>query len=599
MITVIRLLLIGLSLVSMAAAGPADSLRSVIRESAADTIRADAHLKLARLLKDSEPGEALDHARIAGQLYAQAAMPEKQAGALLQTAIIRVRQGLPDSVQTIIDQVGAIYDHCGRPDLYGDALLRLTEAAYDANQYDYAVSLASNSHAVFDRSGDFRRSAQAIYLLGRSYWHLGDFQRSLTHFQESLQYYLQTNDSSMIAKMYNGLGSVHWFISNYDEAFNYFMRSLEIREKLGLTDRIIISLNNIGLVLNDWGRSDNALEYLRRALDMAVAINDSNGIAYSQLNLGIAYIRLKDGHQAMRYLDQAARYYQRSGQPDDIANYDLQHGDAYDLLGQPLKAIEAYRKALDQARKVNSRFRMAMALHHLARMTLKTGPIATAVRFLDQSMDIAAAAHYKQIMALNYTLRARIAEQTGAYQEALAHLKRHEAYQDSIFDEIKLASFNDLQTRLALETREKENLALRRNSELQQLALRNERLLRHFLVTFLVSVLIILSLSIYRWRESIRTNRLLHQQNDAIRVINAEKEHLIAELTTTLENVKQLQKLLPICASCKRIRDDDGYWQNIEAYFMEHSEISFTHGLCPECMRKLYPEYMAARTEKG
>lgn len=70
----------------------------------------------------------------------------------------------------------------------------------------------------------------------------------------------------------------------------------------------------------------------------------------------------------------------------------------------------------------------------------------------------------------------------------------------------------------------------------------------------------------------------------------AEREKLIKELQETLTKVKLLSGLLPICASCKKVRDDKGYWTQIEAYIREHSEAEFSHGLCPECMKKLYPE---------
>jgi len=62
------------------------------------------------------------------------------------------------------------------------------------------------------------------------------------------------------------------------------------------------------------------------------------------------------------------------------------------------------------------------------------------------------------------------------------------------------------------------------------------------------------------------------------------------ELQKALAKIKTLSGLLPICASCKKIRDDQGYWTQLEYYISEHSEAEFTHGCCPECMKKLYPE---------
>jgi HAMP domain-containing protein len=69
-----------------------------------------------------------------------------------------------------------------------------------------------------------------------------------------------------------------------------------------------------------------------------------------------------------------------------------------------------------------------------------------------------------------------------------------------------------------------------------------------------------------------------------------ERERLISELEQALSEVKTLSGLLPICSSCKRIRDDKGYWNQIETYVRDHTDAEFTHGICPECAKKLYPE---------
>jgi hypothetical protein len=63
------------------------------------------------------------------------------------------------------------------------------------------------------------------------------------------------------------------------------------------------------------------------------------------------------------------------------------------------------------------------------------------------------------------------------------------------------------------------------------------------------------------------------------------------ELQNALHNVKTLSGLLPICASCKKIRDDGGYWTQVERYLTEHTQAQFSHGLCPDCFATLYPEY--------
>ena len=80
-----------------------------------------------------------------------------------------------------------------------------------------------------------------------------------------------------------------------------------------------------------------------------------------------------------------------------------------------------------------------------------------------------------------------------------------------------------------------------------------------------------------------------------------ERERLIRALQEALAKVKTLSGLLPICASCKRIRNDQGYWEQIEAYIRDHSEAEFSHSVCPECSERLYPEVFAKKQkmEKG
>jgi CheY-like chemotaxis protein len=73
-----------------------------------------------------------------------------------------------------------------------------------------------------------------------------------------------------------------------------------------------------------------------------------------------------------------------------------------------------------------------------------------------------------------------------------------------------------------------------------------------------------------------------------------ERDRLIGELREALANIKTLSGLIPICAGCKKIRDDKGYWSQVETYVAKHSGAKFSHGICPECAQKLYPEFANA-----
>lgn len=94
-------------------------------------------------------------------------------------------------------------------------------------------------------------------------------------------------------------------------------------------------------------------------------------------------------------------------------------------------------------------------------------------------------------------------------------------------------------------------------------------------------------------KEIIATTRDISKRKKA----EADKEKLIIELQEALKKVKALSGLLPICAVCKKIRDDKGYWNQIENYIRNHSEAEFTHSICKECARKYYPDFITHKKQ--
>lgn len=98
-------------------------------------------------------------------------------------------------------------------------------------------------------------------------------------------------------------------------------------------------------------------------------------------------------------------------------------------------------------------------------------------------------------------------------------------------------------------------------------------------------------------RKVLEQNRELADINTALIAANSRQEAVNRELQEALAQVKRLSGLLPICSSCKKIRDDAGYWQQIESYITDHSEADFTHSICPDCASKLYPDLKGWRRD--
>jgi len=103
-------------------------------------------------------------------------------------------------------------------------------------------------------------------------------------------------------------------------------------------------------------------------------------------------------------------------------------------------------------------------------------------------------------------------------------------------------------------------------------------------------------------KERTRSQEELQVRNRDLEILNTQltttKENLELankELEQALRDIKQLSGMLPICASCKKIRNDSGYWQQIETYIRDHSQVEFSHGICPDCAAKLYPGFLGKK----
>jgi hypothetical protein len=112
------------------------------------------------------------------------------------------------------------------------------------------------------------------------------------------------------------------------------------------------------------------------------------------------------------------------------------------------------------------------------------------------------------------------------------------------------------------------------------------------IVTIIFSALVSTLVAYFALIKYEKINRRLNDEIIEHKRLEEEREKLIMELQRAIDNVKTLSGFLPICASCKKIRDDQGYWNQIESYLHEHTDIDFTHSICPDCAKKLYPQFI-------
>jgi hypothetical protein len=108
---------------------------------------------------------------------------------------------------------------------------------------------------------------------------------------------------------------------------------------------------------------------------------------------------------------------------------------------------------------------------------------------------------------------------------------------------------------------------------------------------FAAFIILTIGLAIFSFR---RRREQVREHSELLRLM-VEKEKMIIELQDATEKIKILRGFLPICSHCKKIRDDEGYWQQLEKYISKHSEAQFSHGICPTCAKEHYSELLSGK----
>ncbi len=280
-----------------------------------------------------------------------------------------------------------------------------------------------------------RGRAAALNNIGVVYKNQGVYDKALDHYIESIRISTDLEDNMLLASTMNNIGTVYSLKQTYDKALIYFIESYEIFVRLGKKDQIMSALNNIGNAYSDMGDGDRAMDYFDRAISMAQESESSPGFDPVN-NLGNIYFYKKDYPKALEYYELSLKIATDS---DNI------RGKAYALanLGSTYMEMQAHETAKEY-------FNQAMALSE----SLKENPIL------------------KQI----YLGLSGIAYNEQRYQEAYQTRLLYDQVKDYVYNEESSRKLARLEMAFEFQRKEKELEILKRNQEIIDLKLQNNRI---------------------------------------------------------------------------------------------------------------------------
>lgn len=360
----------------------------------------------------------------------------------------------------------------------------------------------------------------------------GDYQQALLMGNAAIQVTEQLGMDELRPYLYAALGTVHWHLGNLVEALEFFQQQYRAAQQLHDKKNETDALNNMGLIYDDMGDYDLALKTYQQALTAAAILDDKQQNALVLNNLAMT----------------------------------LYHTENY------APALTHALKSLDLAQSVGDQFLILAALDTVGLIYAKQRDYAQALVHFEQGDNLAKKLIVKTAQAYAWLRIGWLYTLQHDDEIALPHLEQ--ALQG--FQEIDQLQEVSECHQLLSELHERQGDLVRALHHYKQFDLVKEQILSE------------------KTNDRVRGLQITHEVEN---LKNEAEIHRLknVELQAALEQVKQLSGLLPICANCKKIRDDEGYWHDVAVYIRDHSEAEFSHGICPNCMEDLYPEFARKR----
>lgn len=507
------------------------------------------------------------------------------------------------------------------------ALLQ-TAATCRTEKPEEAADLAARALELLRLQPDKQLELRALEILHRTHKELGQFGTSIAFARKRLLLARELGDREAAASALHSIGICQRYQGAYGEALDSLNQAMAIHGELDNKLRVAKSLNSIGIVYRQLGAYDNALDFYFRALGIEEELENTSGIARTLVNIGIIHKQTGDYQSALDHYDRALKIVENQVWKWNIYN---NKGNVYQNLEDYATALDHHRQALEGRHEIGDRSGISSSLLNIGINHLYLGEYDKALESITHSLKLSHELGLKQMIAAGLQTRSTVYQHMGRHEEALAEAGRALAIAEEIqarevikdcqeelseihaelgnfeealiwyhkFVETRDSFFSDgaqgkltyFQERYQTVRKEKEIALLRAGNEsaladmeIAEGKLKRQHLVRNYLVVCFALLALLAAVLYNRFRMKKRAH-------DTLKELNARNEKQKLELQQALDEIKTLSGLLPICSHCKNIRDDQGYWQQIEQFIGEHSEAKFSHGICPDCITKHYPKY--------
>lgn len=439
---------------------------------------------------------------------------------------------IDDSVKiaTLYDNIGDLYTFSGR--------------------LDESISASKIALGIFARNGNEKMEALQYSSIGLLYWRKGQYLEALQYHYRALTIREKLNIPYSIAMSANNIGVIYWRIGDYEKALKFYSKSHSLREEIKDSVGVIVASNNIGLIYLKLKFYDRADSTFNTSLEQSFRLKYNFGKAYSNLCLSMYYNEIGKYDKAIETGKKSAEYYSNQGELNSVATALNYVGRAYAGKKDYEMAEQIYSEALDSAKKVNDLYSITDTYQNFANLNIVKQDYDEADRYLEMAWAISTKEKFVELQAEYYQLKTTLEKKRGNFEQALKNFERFTELNNS--NQIKKLSGDvaDWVVDYNSREKEKENIALRKANELQDLQMKQNRFFLYGMVGISIILLaaFVLVFRFYRFRnktskqlmdqknELERLNRILESRNVELAESNLYKDRLLSIVAHDLKN---------------------------------------------------------------
>ncbi len=356
-----------------------------------------------------------------------------------------------------------------------DILLQLSKAHWNVIPHK-GINYANQAYKLAEKHDNKKNQAKALLYGGVNYWSMGSYDQAIEYYHKSIKIAEEIDDKKISTFNLNNLGMIYHQMGNYEKALQNYSKASIIMKELGDEIEYAKIINNIGTLNMILGNYDQALKNFLSIIEKVKSSGNQKLLLWILKDIGKVYYKKQNYNQALDY----------------------------------------YFKALKISNETGDNKGKTIILNNIGDIHLKKKEYKKALNYYNKGLIFAKKAEAKDRIKINYQNLSEYYSEVGNYKKSLEYYTLFKEMSDSILDENKVHKIVEMQTKYETEKKEKENELLRKDNEIQQLAIDRQIYLRNFFIALSFFVIILVIFIFTRFQIKKKANRILFEKNNLI-----------------------------------------------------------------------------------